>query len=93
MRDTYGIIPTILSVLTHVLIFGGLFFAFDFSSPVHPTVPLAIEATLVTEADMPATSKKNPRGAHLPSAEGIIKYLFSFDFTENPGDPGIGRSQ
>jgi len=53
MRDTYGIIPTILSVLTHVLIFGGLFFAFDFSSPVHPTVPLAIEATLVTEADMP----------------------------------------
>jgi len=53
MRDTYGIIPTILSVLTHVLIFGGLFFAFDFARPVHPTVPLAIEATLVTEADMP----------------------------------------
>ena len=47
--DRYQIIPTVMSIIIHVLIFGGLFVAFDFSRPVMPAMPLAIEATLVTE--------------------------------------------
>jgi colicin import membrane protein len=47
--DRYQIIPTVMSIVIHVLIFGGLFVAFDFSRPVMPAMPLAIEATLVTE--------------------------------------------
>ena len=49
IRDQYGVIPGILSVLVHALLFGSLFVVFDFSSPVQPAMPLAIEATLVTE--------------------------------------------
>ena len=52
-RDQYGIIPGILSVLVHVLLFGGLFVVFDFSRPVQPAMPLAIEATLVSEEAAP----------------------------------------
>ena len=48
-RDQYGIIPGILSVLVHVLLFGGLFVVFDFSTPVQPVMPLAIQATLVSD--------------------------------------------
>ena len=47
--DRYQIIPTVMSIIIHVLIFGGLFVAFDFSRPVMPAMPLAIEATLVSE--------------------------------------------
>jgi colicin import membrane protein len=53
IRDPYSIVSTVMAVLVHVLIFGGLFLAFDFSRPVHPAMPLAIEATLVTEQTKP----------------------------------------
>lgn len=49
MRDTYNVIPSILAAVLHVLVFGGLLVAFEFSRPVRPATPLAIEATLVTE--------------------------------------------
>ena len=51
--DRYLIIPTVMSIIIHVLIFGGLFVAFDFSRPVIPVMPLAIQATLVTEDSSP----------------------------------------
>ena len=52
-RDQYNIVPSILAVLLHALVFGGLLVAFEFSTPVHPATPLAIEATLVTEQELP----------------------------------------
>lgn len=53
IRDKYNIIPVILAGLFHVLIFGGLIVATDFSKPAYPAVPLAITATLVTLEDLP----------------------------------------
>ena len=35
-----------------MLIFGGLVVAIDFTRPAYPAVPLAITATLITEADV-----------------------------------------
>ena len=36
-----------------MLVFGGLVVAIDFTRPAYPAVPLAITATLITEADLP----------------------------------------
>ena len=54
MIGRYDIASHLMSVVIHVAIFGGLFVAFDFPTPAHPALPLAIEATLVTEAEMSA---------------------------------------
>ncbi len=54
MIGRYEIASHLMSVVIHVAIFGGLFLAFDFPTPVQPAIPLAIEATLVTEAEIPA---------------------------------------
>ncbi|MED5461748.1 MAG: hypothetical protein VYC03_03955, partial [Pseudomonadota bacterium] len=51
MIDRYQLDATVMSVLVHVAIFGGMFLAFDFRAPVRLVVPLAIEATLVTEVE------------------------------------------
>jgi colicin import membrane protein len=69
-RDQYGIIPGILSVLVHVLLFSGLFVVFDFSSPVQPAMPLAIQATLVTEEETsPPPPPPPPEPAPEPEPE------------------------
>ena len=54
IRDKYNIIPVFFAGLFHALILGGLVIAIDFSKPAYPAVPLAITATLVAEADLPA---------------------------------------
>lgn len=48
-----NIVPVILAVLLHVLIFAAMVFAFDFSRPVPAVTPLAIQATLVTPKERP----------------------------------------
>ena len=53
IRDKYNIIPAFLAGIFHVLIFGGLVVAIDFTTPAYPAVPLAITATLIAEADLP----------------------------------------
>ena len=53
IRDKYNIIPVFLAGIFHVLMFGGLVVAIDFTRPAYPAVPLAITATLITEADLP----------------------------------------
>jgi len=53
IRDKYNIIPFCLAGIFHVLIFGGLVVAIDFTKPAYPAVPLAITATLVAADDMP----------------------------------------
>ncbi len=53
IRDKYNIIPVFLAGIFHVLIFGGLVMAIDFTRPAYPAVPLAITATLIAEADLP----------------------------------------
>ncbi|MDX1403803.1 MAG: cell envelope integrity protein TolA [Woeseiaceae bacterium] len=60
IRDKYNIIPMFLAVVVHVLIFGALFVAIDFSRPAYPAVPLAISATLVTEAELPPPAAAEP---------------------------------
>jgi colicin import membrane protein len=68
-RDQYGIIPGILSVLVHLLLFGSLFVAFDFARPVQPAVPLAIEATLVSADDAPPPPPPPPEPEPEPEPE------------------------
>jgi colicin import membrane protein len=53
IRDKYNIIPLFLAGIFHVLVFGGLVVAIDFTRPAYPAVPLAITATLIAEADLP----------------------------------------
>jgi len=52
IRKDYNVVPVALAVLLHVLIFGAMVFALDFHRPVPPVTPLAMQASLVTEADM-----------------------------------------
>ncbi len=54
IRDKHNIIPLFLAGVFHVLVFGGLVVAIDLSTPAYPAVPLAITATLIVEADLPA---------------------------------------
>lgn len=49
IRDDRNIIPMTMAVLTHVLLFGGLFVVIDFSGPAQRAMPLAIKGTLVTD--------------------------------------------
>ena len=51
-RDNYNIIPVILAGILHAAIVAAMIFAFDFSRPAHPAVPLAIKGTLVTEDEI-----------------------------------------
>jgi colicin import membrane protein len=57
IRDTYNIIPVFLAAVLHTLVLLALVFVYDFSRPVHPVVPLAISATLVTE---PVQASRTP---------------------------------
>jgi colicin import membrane protein len=49
MSDKFNIIPIVLAGFLHVAIFAGMIFAYDWSRPVLPAVPLAIKGTLVSE--------------------------------------------
>lgn len=49
MRENFKIIPVLLAGILHAAIFAGMVFAYDWSSPVLPAVPLAIKGTLVLE--------------------------------------------
>ena len=56
IRDKYNIIPVFLAGSLHLLLLAGMVYVYDFSRPVQPAVPLAIQASLVLEDDLP------PRG-------------------------------
>lgn len=47
MRDNFKFIPVLLAGILHAAIFAGMVFAYDWSRPVLPVVPLAIKGTLV----------------------------------------------
>lgn len=63
IRDQHNVIPVLLAVLLHAGIFAAMIVAFDWSRPIHPPTPLAIEATLVTEAQLPPTREELRRDA------------------------------
>jgi colicin import membrane protein len=75
IRDTYNIIPFILAGLIHALVFGGLLFVFDFSRPVRPSVPLAINATLVAESEIrqPPPVVRKPEAEPEPEPEPVVE--------------------
>ena len=50
VRDRYNVVPVTLAVILHVLVFGSLIVAFDFSQANRPAVPLAIKGTLITDS-------------------------------------------
>lgn len=54
------VIPVLLAILLHVGIFAVMVVAFDFSRSQRPVTPLAIEATLVTEAQLPPPPPPQP---------------------------------
>jgi len=49
IRDSHNVIPVTLALLLHVLLFGSLIIAIDFTDRPRPVVPLAIKGTLVTD--------------------------------------------
>ncbi len=51
-RDNYNIIPVFLAGVLHVGILAAMVFAFDFSRPMNPRIPLAIKGTLVSEDEI-----------------------------------------
>ena len=72
IRDQYNIIPITMAVIVHALVFGGLVVVFDFVQPSRPQVPLAIEATLVTEEAMlppPVAEEPEPEPEPLPEPD------------------------
>ncbi len=70
-NDKYNIIPVFLAAVFHVLTFGGLVVAYDFSRPVRPAVPLAISATLVLETELPPAPQKEPEAEPEPEQERL----------------------
>lgn len=68
IRDQYNIIPVFLAALLHSAVLFGLVFVYDFSKPVHPVIPLAISATLVSEPQ-PARASKPPPVEKQPEPE------------------------
>ena len=70
-NDKYNIIPVFLAAVLHVLTFGGLVVALDFSRPVRPAVPLAISATLVLESELPPPLPKEPEPEPEPEQERL----------------------
>lgn len=57
MRDDKNIIPVTLAILLHAVIMATMVFAWDISGKNRPVMPLAVTATLVTEADMPTVTQ------------------------------------
>ncbi len=49
MQNRENVLPFVLAVLLHVVLFGSLVAVFDFGRSPHLAVPLAIKGTLVTE--------------------------------------------
>lgn len=49
IRDSHNVIPVTMALLLHVVLFGSLIFAIDFTDRARPVVPLAIKGTLVTD--------------------------------------------
>lgn len=49
IRDSHNVIPISMALLMHVVLFGSLIFAIDFTDRPRPVVPLAIKGTLVTD--------------------------------------------
>jgi colicin import membrane protein len=64
-RNGYNIVPVLLAGLLHALIFAAMLFALDFTRPSRPAVPLAINASLVSESEMPTA----PRVEEPPQVE------------------------
>ena len=52
-RDRYNIVPVTLAVILHVILFGSLLVAFDWTSAEQRVPPLAIKATLIVD-ELPA---------------------------------------
>ncbi|MDJ0939627.1 MAG: cell envelope integrity protein TolA [Woeseiaceae bacterium] len=50
IRDRFNIIPATFAVLLHVVLVGSFYLTFDWTRRTPPAVPLAIEATLVTDS-------------------------------------------
>ena len=50
MRDSYNIVPVTMALLLHVVVFGSMLVAFDWSRNVQPVTPMMITATLITES-------------------------------------------
>jgi len=48
-KEANNVIPVSLALLLHVIVFGSLIFAIDFRDRTVPVIPLAIQATLVTD--------------------------------------------
>ena len=70
-QKTQNVVPVTLAVLLHVALFGSLVVAFDFEKTPDFAVPLAINATLVTEnaVVIPPTVEEPPKVAEPPPPE------------------------
>ncbi len=70
MQDRHNIIPFTMALLLHVLVFGSMFAAFDWSRNIQSITPMAITATLVTES---AVVIEPPPVQRQPEPEPIVE--------------------
>lgn len=72
IQDSRNVIPVSMAVLLHVLIFGSLVVALDFSDRHQPIVPLAIKGTLVTNDALVIPPKVEEKPEPAPPPEPTI---------------------
>jgi colicin import membrane protein len=65
-------VPVSMAVILHVVLFGSMLVAFDWSRPLPPITPMAIQATLVTEIPevAPAVVERQPEPE--PEPEPVV---------------------
>lgn len=73
VRDTYNVVPFTLALMLHVVVFGSLFVAFDWSRQTPRVLPLAMTATLITEsgAVIPPPIEREPEPLPEPEPEVV----------------------
>jgi colicin import membrane protein len=69
-RDSKNLVPVSMAVLLHVMIFGSMIAAFDYTRPT-PFTPLVVQATLVTE--IPDRAPPPPVVEPEPEPEPVIE--------------------
>ena len=60
MRDDFNIIPVTLAIVLHIVIAALMIFGLNFTRDPQAVMPLAITASLVSEADMPTVTQLEP---------------------------------
>ncbi len=69
MRDRYNVLAMLSSGVLHAAFVASLLYAFDFSRPISPQVPLTLKGTVLTEGPLPPPPEPEPTPEPEPEPE------------------------